>query len=499
MKIARWEALIAYATRARERLTFDSEEVDYRLAVADGLRHVLELAAQGKPWFAELDKFAKSQLAGRPFDFSQEAHIAWLKRLAETDEAGIGLELGRFLDPQADPVVEFARFSGVLERIRIEAGIPAHEAAVVNCGSLFAFAGSPRRCPALRPELLAELVWTLGFAWTHEAPAAEQYERLSSFVGDLSERLRSSGIDVRDTIDAESLITLAARDLDFWAADARAPLALKPSREARKPYLSVCAIYRDEAPYLAEWIEFHRLVGVERFFLYNNLSEDNHTEVLAPYVDEGIVVLYNFPAFPGQVFAYIDCLRWHREDSRWIAFIDLDEFLFSPTGRKVSTVLGEYERWPAVAVNWAVFGTGGHRTRPEGLVIENYLHRLDIPANRHIKSIVDPVRVSRPVDPHYFRYPYLGAVDENHNPVEERPATRSVSFKRLRINHYHSKSEEEFQAKYQRARAGGVPRTLGNIGLMREYEKRESRLDEALLAYAPKVRASLGESQRKPG
>ena len=35
-------------------------------------------------------------------------------------------------------------------------------------------------------------------------------------------------------------------------------------------YLSVCAIYRDEAHYLAEWIEFHRLVGVERFFLYNN-------------------------------------------------------------------------------------------------------------------------------------------------------------------------------------------------------------------------------------
>lgn len=39
-------------------------------------------------------------------------------------------------------------------------------------------------------------------------------------------------------------------------------------------YLSIGAIFKDEAPYLAEWIEFHRLVGVEHFFLYDNLSTD---------------------------------------------------------------------------------------------------------------------------------------------------------------------------------------------------------------------------------
>ena len=28
-------------------------------------------------------------------------------------------------------------------------------------------------------------------------------------------------------------------------------------------YLSICAIFKDEAPYLPEWIEFHRLVGFD--------------------------------------------------------------------------------------------------------------------------------------------------------------------------------------------------------------------------------------------
>jgi len=34
--------------------------------------------------------------------------------------------------------------------------------------------------------------------------------------------------------------------------------------------LAVTAIYRWEADYLREWVAFHRLVGVERFFLYDN-------------------------------------------------------------------------------------------------------------------------------------------------------------------------------------------------------------------------------------
>jgi hypothetical protein len=32
-------------------------------------------------------------------------------------------------------------------------------------------------------------------------------------------------------------------------------------------YLAVCAIYRNEAEFLGEWLEFHRLAGVQRFFL----------------------------------------------------------------------------------------------------------------------------------------------------------------------------------------------------------------------------------------
>ena len=69
-------------------------------------------------------------------------------------------------------------------------------------------------------------------------------------------------------------------------------------RENKKPYLqelALCAIFRDEARFLKEWIEFHKLVGVTTFYLYNNLSEDDYNAVLEPYIASGEVKLEQWP------------------------------------------------------------------------------------------------------------------------------------------------------------------------------------------------------------
>lgn len=63
-----------------------------------------------------------------------------------------------------------------------------------------------------------------------------------------------------------------------------------------KDYLSVCAIFQDEAPYLREWIEYHRLMGAEHFYLYDNDSHDEFLEVLQPYINKRIVTLIDWPS-----------------------------------------------------------------------------------------------------------------------------------------------------------------------------------------------------------
>jgi len=261
-----------------------------------------------------------------------------------------------------------------------------------------------------------------------------------------------------------------------------------------KPYLAICAVYRDEAPYLREWIEFHRQVGVERFFLYNNRSTDDHLGVLQPYIDAGTVVWEDFPEFPPQLKCFEKCLATHRDDARWIAFIDVDEFLFSPTERPVSDILREFEQHSAVGVNCLVFGTSGHQTPQPGLVIENYRRRLslDRPRNRVVKCIVDPtavIAVGKSV--HYFRYGTRGlAVDELHRPYRGE-TTESLSVDLLRINHYFTRSQEERERKLAAPRVDN-----GKMKNREGVEERDRRLneepDDTILAFAPALRAALG-------
>jgi len=303
-------------------------------------------------------------------------------------------------------------------------------------------------------------------------------------------------------IDVQALIfAFPARPKRLWTDDP--PSAQSGSRDAEESvrewegparrrggaYLSMCACLGYDAPYLLEWLEFHRMVGVERLFLYNNGDRDAQRALLEPYVEEGLVVLYDWTISPPLVPAFNHCLRTHRYDARWIAFIDTDEFLFSPARRPLPDVLTEYERWPGVGVNGANFGPSGHREQPAGLVVENYIQRLGRLA---IKSIVDPVRTTDCPNPHFFQYANGWAVDENEYPIIG-PTTRYVSFSRLKVNHYYTKSEVEFGAKWARGRADVVaPR--GDAGLAQAVMSTLARFgqtDREILGYVPELRARL--------
>ncbi len=272
-------------------------------------------------------------------------------------------------------------------------------------------------------------------------------------------------------------------------------------------YLAACAIYLDEAPYLEEWIEFHRLVGVEKFFLYDHMSTDDHREVLAPYVDEGTVVVKEWPDEPGQPSAFRDCLEEHRHEARWIAFIDLDEFLFSPALVPLPEVLAAYEEWPGVVVNWALFGPSGHQTKPDGLVLENYASRGADHGNLNhmVKSVVDPrraIRVCGGINPHCFEYAEGFAVDELFRPMDAQPRSRTqtVSFARLRINHYYMKSRAQWFAKMAvPSPQNGKVRT----GIWPSYDRLARGLsaveDGTIQGYLPALKAALAARRSSAG
>jgi hypothetical protein len=245
-------------------------------------------------------------------------------------------------------------------------------------------------------------------------------------------------------------------------------------------YLAVCAIFRNEARYLAEWVAFHRIVGVEHLFLYNNLSDDDYAEVLEPFVAEGSVTLIDWPMYPGQDQAYDDCVERTRGAWRWVAFIDLDEFLFSPRIRPVPELLTQFEHVPGVGVPWAQFGTSGHMIPPPGLVIENYNQKRMGRRNlRQFKSVLDPSAVTKCLGPHSFTY---------RDRVFAGPVPRFASVHDLRVNHYFSRSDAELQAKVRALDSYGKPR---NARAWLATNTAPTIIDDTVTAYAPAVRERL--------
>lgn len=142
----------------------------------------------------------------------------------------------------------------------------------------------------------------------------------------------------------------------------------------KKYQVAICAIFKNEAPYLREWIEFHRLVGIEHFYLYNNCSEDFYQEVLQPYIDEGVVTFIEWPYQQAQMQAYQNCIERFRRDVQWLGFIDLDEFVIPKDKDTVGEVLAPFTKnRSAVLLYWRLYGTSGKIDRPRrGLVTEDF-------------------------------------------------------------------------------------------------------------------------------
>src|ERR1041385_4696247 len=151
------------------------------------------------------------------------------------------------------------------------------------------------------------------------------------------------------------------------------------------------AIYwiRDEAPYLPEYIEFHLLQGFDHFIFYEDGSTDNITDVVKPYGD--LVEIRNLPPMnrPRNMWISEYCCDEQRGKSKWLHFHSLDERIFCPDGRLIPEFLKDYEQYGGVAVAWEEFNSNGHKTKPEGLIIENYTQTcMDL--HHHIKTIVRP-------------------------------------------------------------------------------------------------------------
>lgn len=230
------------------------------------------------------------------------------------------------------------------------------------------------------------------------------------------------------------------------------PVLISPFQNDTAHYqhnLAATAIFQNEAPYLKEWIEYHELLGVTKFYLYNNLSTDNYLEVLQTYIQKGLVEIEDVTTPSNnvaefdiiQVATYQHALQKAKAQSKWLAIIDIDEFVVPLHTQNLNDFLKPFEDQPnigGVCIAWIFFGTSGVKKIPEDrLMIETLLLNGGgiepfFPRKQgFFKSIVKTHDVTQVVSPHYCVFV---------------PGRKNINlgYDLAQINHYWSRDEDFF-------------------------------------------------------
>lgn len=263
-----------------------------------------------------------------------------------------------------------------------------------------------------------------------------------------------------------------------------------------KDNLSIAAIVKNEAPYIQEWIEFHRLIGITKFYIFDNDSEDELKEKLKFYISEGIVELHRISGTGKQLEAYKKAINISKNQTRWLAILDVDEFLLPLENKKILDILNEKKR-SALLVGWMIYGSNGFKKKPNGLVLENYKKHAKDNFIADYKSIVNPRKVINVKNPHFIQV--VGkTTDENgkriwNYPYINLPQTLPAPKKKIRINHYFCKSLEEFEIKAQRGYADSNSddqRLKRNLVDFKEHDQNLEE-DNFLDDYIPELKKRL--------
>lgn len=276
--------------------------------------------------------------------------------------------------------------------------------------------------------------------------------------------------------------------------------------EHRKGKVALCAMFQDEAVYLKEWIEFHRLIGVSHFYLYNNLSHDDFATVLKPYIDQGIVELFHVPFDSTvykdfakthnsvQVVCYNHAINLAKKKNDWLAIIDSDEFICPVKGKDLPTLMKEYDDASALILFWQIYGTSGiWELLPGELMIEKLLMKFpeNYGENCLNKSIVKP-KYAKAISPHYCKFEKGYAVYPTHQRFSSKTQLSSLPIEKIRINHYTFRTESfYYNIKKPRRIVWGY-----NPTQQEEQAKMilaNSTYDPVMLQYVPKLRTKMSK------
>jgi len=148
-----------------------------------------------------------------------------------------------------------------------------------------------------------------------------------------------------------------------------------------KTNLAIVTTVRDEKPFMDEWLLYHKMIGADHFFLYDDEPGLPLEAFCAPH--QGYVTVTplhglskKLPGECRQNQAYTHALNQFLGKYKWVAFIDVDEFIVLRQHENLEDFLLSLDKdTHAVSLCWRMFGHCGFYKDPKGLVTANLVRR----------------------------------------------------------------------------------------------------------------------------
>ncbi|KAK9750934.1 hypothetical protein RND81_02G230700 [Saponaria officinalis] len=208
----------------------------------------------------------------------------------------------------------------------------------------------------------------------------------------------------------------------------------------------------NQAAFIKEWIGYHAWLGVRRWFVYDNNSDDGLKDVIDELEEQNYnVTRHVWPWVKWQEAGFSHYVLRARDECRWIGFFDVDEFYYLP--RPKNSVAGDDGRGALRGIVDSVtstsptvgeiradchsFGPSGLTKSPEEGVTLGYTCRMKNP-ERH-KSIVRPEAVDDTL---------MNQV--HHFMLKKEFEKKTLSRSKAVINHYKYQVWDAFKAKFNR-------------------------------------------------
>jgi hypothetical protein len=213
----------------------------------------------------------------------------------------------------------------------------------------------------------------------------------------------------------------------------------------------VCAIAFEEELYIDEWIKYNLALGFSHIYIYDN-SDSN---VLKDKKSNNVTIIH-FPGDKQMLTSRNIFLVQYKNKHKWVAHIDIDEFIVLKKHANIIDFLNEYDDCDSIALNWLMFGTS------------NEIQFRDEPITKRFRYC------SKNVDIHYKCISKLKSIFQcvhSHRPMLNKGSIYDTNRKIITdifnpdgddlvacIHHYYTKSEEEFKSKIERRMVDEAPK-----------------------------------------